>query len=117
MADIRKIEALTRLSNLKRDADLSALARANTQKTAVLARLKALDDAAKHANDTSLGATDPGFLAAKASFGRLVQRKRADINLELARCTAVWLECRTNARISFGRSHALYKIQIRSKNR
>ncbi|MGB3312973.1 MAG: hypothetical protein WBB85_01060 [Albidovulum sp.] len=106
-----RLEALARIAAMRKEADLMAVARADTARDRVKARIDALDSAA--AASHQLPATDIASIAAQESFGRLVTVQRADLDRDLAELTEIWRRHRDNAALSFGRARVLEQLRER----
>jgi len=105
MSDPRDLGRLAVLAGLLRDRQLDDLRAARLRREATQARLGAL--AAGPAEGLSpVAAAQTALL-----YQRWVDGKRAEINLQLARDTAAWLEAQAAARTAFGRAQVLDKLQ------
>lgn len=98
----RRIEALARLADLIREAELSHLARASAARDAVQLDLTAHDAAMPHGEITDA--------RSKARHDTWRAVKRASLNIALARETAQWLEARDAAARAVGRADVLKKL-------
>lgn len=95
------------LAGLLRDARLEDLRLARQRREETQGRLAAL--AAGPAEGVGpLAASQAALL-----YQRWVDRKRAEINLQLARDTAAWLEAQAAARTAFGRADVLDRLSRR----
>jgi hypothetical protein len=106
-ANRHDLARLSVLADLLRDARLEDLRLARVRREETQARLSAL---------TAGPAEGLGPLAAAQTallYQRWVDGKRAEINLQLARDTAAWLEAQAAARTSFGRAQVLNRLLLR----
>lgn len=101
--ELRRLTALTRLIL---DARLAELRRAADARAASEARLAGLGQPAGQAAGLQ-GAT--AHLASLA-YQRWADARRAEINRQLARQTAEWLEATDRARSAFGRDQVLGRL-------
>ena len=112
MSNPRDLRQLAVLAGLLRDRQLDDLRAARQRREATQARLGAL--LAGPAEGLSpLAAAQSALL-----YQRWVDGKRAEINLQLARDTAAWLEAQAAARTAFGRAQVLDVLkdrQVRSR--
>ena len=107
MSNPRDLGRLAVLAGLLRDRKLDDLRAARLQREATQGRLAAL--VAGPAEGLSpLAAAQSALL-----YQRWVDGKRAEINLQLARDTAAWLEAQAAARTAFGRAQALDVLKDR----
>lgn len=104
----RQIARLRQITDLMLDARLADL------KTAAAARDTSLDRLAD-LQRPSLATDLAGLAAAEVEmrYQRWADQRRAEINLTLARQTAVWLEARDAAAVAFGKSQALDMLSKR----
>jgi hypothetical protein len=102
---------LARLAGLIRDRDLAVLSAARATREATQARLAGL--AAGPAEGVSPVAAAQSALL----YQRWVDRRRAEINLQLARDTAAWLDAQAAARRAFGRAEVLDQLQAQGAAR
>jgi len=99
------LQRLTALSDLILDTQLAKLQAAAAERYKSLQRLEDLAAApSDEANDLTHAAT-------LMRYQRWADARRREINLVLARQTAVWMEARQNAQTAFGRAEVLKKIQ------
>jgi hypothetical protein len=108
MSAAADLARLSSLAGLIRDRDLAALSAARAAREATQARLAGL--AAGPAEGVSPVAAAQSALL----YQRWVDRTRAELNLQLARDTAAWLEAQAAARRAFGRAAVLDGLQRRS---
>lgn len=97
-----RIEALARLAEFIREAELSRLARAAAAHEVVKRELVAHDAAAQN------GEISDAWSKARHDAWRA--HKRASLNTALARETALWLEARDAAARAVGRAEVLTKL-------
>jgi len=100
-----QLQRLRQLSGLILDLRLSQLHNAARARALSIKRLAGLD--ATQDNDL------PAIAAAQAGlrYQRWADLRRAEINTQLARETAVWLEAQGSARHAFGQLQALEAVQ------
>ena len=98
----RQIDRLRTLGDLLLDARLAELQTAAAARAASLERLADLDRPAAATDLPTLAAAEVGM-----RYQRWADQRRADINLTLARQTAIWLEARQSAALALGKSQAL----------
>lgn len=108
--DPRRFASLMQLAEVKKSQSLARLASAKTHSQKVLADLASLDAATAKAAEATPNIGEGGALAAQEQFFQLMRQQRAELNLELARCRARWMECQMGAARSFGQNLALKKI-------
>lgn len=111
MTDKARLKALAHIADLKKEADLVALARATAERTKISACIAALDGAATAARQTT--ASDMAALAAQEGFGRLAAAQRSGLEMQLAQATGIWRARRDAAALSFGRSQVLDRLRDR----
>jgi hypothetical protein len=99
------LRRLTALSELILDTRLAKLKASAAERNKSMQRLENL--AATLSDD----ANDLTHAATILRYERWADARRREINLVLARQTAVWLEARQNAQTAFGRAEVLKKIQ------
>jgi hypothetical protein len=104
MTDRHDLGRLLVLAGLQRDGALDGLRRARMAREATQAQLAAL--AAGPAEGISPVAAAQSALI----YQGWADRRRLEINLQLARDTAAWLEAQAAARQAFGRAQALDRI-------
>ena len=107
MSNPRDLGRLAVLAGLLRDRKLDDLRAARLRREATQGRLGAL--VAGPAEGLSPVAAAQSALL----YQRWVDGKRAEINLQLARETAAWLEAQAAARIAFGRAQVLDVLKDR----
>jgi hypothetical protein len=108
MSNPRDLGRLAVLAGLLRDRKLDELRAARLQREATQGRLAAL--VAGPAEGLSPIATAQSALL----YQRWVDGKRAEINLQLARDTAAWLDAQAAARSAFGRAQVMDVLQDRA---
>ena len=107
MSNPRDLPRLAVLAGLLRDRQLDDLRAARLRREATQARLGALV-AGPAAGLSPVAAAQSALL-----YQRWVDGKRAEINLQLARDTAAWLEAQAAARNAFGRAQVLDVLKDR----
>ncbi len=107
MTSHRDLARLSVLADLLRDRQLDDLRAARLRREATQAQLGAL--VAGPAEGLSPVAAAQSALL----YQRWVDGRRAEINLQLARDTAAWLEAQTAARSAFGRAQVLDVLKDR----
>ena len=107
MSKPRDLGRLAVLAGLLRDRKLDDLRATRLQREATQGRLAAL--VAGPAEGLSPVAAAQSALL----YQRWVDGKRAEINLQLARDTAAWLEAQAAARTAFGRAQVLDVLKDR----
>ena len=105
------LDRLTTLSDLILDTQLAKLQASAAERNKSLQRLE--DLAAPPSDD----ADDIARAATLMRYERWADARRREINLVLARQTAVWMEARQNAQMAFGRAAVLKRIQKTLKKR
>jgi len=98
----RQIARLRSLTDVMLDVRLAELHAAAAARDASLDRLADLDRPAQATGLPDLAAAEVGM-----RYQRWADQRRAEINLTLARQTAVWIEARQAAALAFGKSQAL----------
>ena len=104
---VQRLEALARVSQIMLDmrlAELRAAAAACTATRSTLAEVS-LPRAAPENNLAPAALSRAGML-----YDRWAEARRAEINLTLARQTAIWLESRDAAAMAFGRDRTLARL-------
>jgi hypothetical protein len=103
------LDRLGRLSRLILDLRLAEVQAANRAREESLGHLRALESA-------SASDLDP-LAAARAQLGydRWAEARRAEINLGLARQTAVWMAAQDKARHAFGQAEAVRALQTKKR--
>ena len=106
-AQAAQLKALAGITGMVLEARLAELRRANAACEATRAALVALS-ATQPAPESDL----PLAALARADllYDRWVEGKRADLNLQLARQTATWLDSRSVAAKAFGRDEVLKRL-------
>ena len=110
MSNAGRLAALARLAALKKEADLMALSAAAFRRTAIEARLRALDEATAEAVRSAERSEDTGTLIAQQAYARLMAARRTVLGGDLVRATAAWQTARTMAAQSFGQSTVLDRL-------
>lgn len=105
MKSVEKVARLSRLAQMVLDRDLARLAAAARAKAASEANLA---DLAKP-QDTS-GLAPVAAHHAELRWQKWADARRMEINIQLARQTAEWLNARQSARTALARSEALRGI-------
>ena len=95
------------LAGLLRDRKLDDLRAASLRREATQARLGAL------VAGPATGLSPVAAAQSALLYQRWVDGKRAEINLQLARDTAAWLEAQAAARSAFGRAQVLEALKDR----
>ena len=108
MSNARDLGPLAVLAGLLRDRKLDDLRAARLQREATQGRLAALG-AGPAEGLSPVAAAQSALL-----YQRWVDGKRAEINLQLARDTAAWLEAQAMARAAFGRAQVLDVLKDRA---
>ncbi len=108
MTDAAKLKQLGELADLIFEMRLSRLETAARAKSESEALLRGLDQPA--ASEEGLIAT--AAAVAGLAYQRWAERRRSEINLQLARQTAEWHEAREGAREAFGRTEALRRLLV-----
>ena len=103
--EAERLRRLARIAAIQRDARLDQLRRAQAARQASLSALAALD---LPMTEEELPLV-PGALAALRYAG-WADARRAEINLRLARQTALWLQAQADARLAFGRADVLRRL-------
>jgi hypothetical protein len=106
MSEKEKLGRLQQISQLLYDQRLAALEKAARARQASLDRLAELD--------RPMGATDLPVLAVQEIAMRhalWADHKRREINVQLARQTAEWIEAREEAARAFGRNQVLTRLK------
>ena len=108
ISDSEKLRRLARIAALQRDARLDQLRRARIAREASQAALAALD---RPMPDEGVPLV-AGALAA-LRYAAWADARRAELNLQLARQTAHWLQAQADARVAFGRAEVLAQLAER----
>ena len=112
-AQIRKLAGLSQLTELALEARLADLRKAARARDATKAALAELAGPRSIPNaEVSLAA----FARADLLYDRWVERRRSEMNLQLARQTAIWLEQRSTTALAFGRNDVLTKLTDQLRN-
>lgn len=101
MTNPRDLGRLAELAGLLRDRKLDDLRAARLQREATLGRLAALV-AGPAEGVLPIAAAQNALL-----YQRWVDGKRAELNQQLSRETAVWMDAQAAARVAFGRAQVL----------
>ncbi len=104
MTDLARLAGL---AGLIRDRRLDDLQAARLRREATQRQLGAL------AAGPSEGLSPVAAAQSALLYQRWVDRRRAEINLQLARDTAGWLEAQAAARVAFGRAQVLDVLKQR----
>jgi hypothetical protein len=107
MSNPRDLGRLAMLAGLLRDRKLDDLRAARLRREATQARLGAL------VAGPATGLSPVAAAQSALLYQRWVDGKRAEINLQLARDTAAWLEAQAAARNAFGRAQVLDVLKER----
>lgn len=105
------LNRLTALSTLILDQHLAQLQASAAARNASLQRLQDLVPIPSDDSDTVTSATT------LMRYEHWADSKRREINLVLARQTAIWLEARKGAQVAFGRADVLRRIEEAQKKR
>lgn len=111
--DPARLERLTALAAMKRDAELAKLATVAQSRARLIGALEGLSQA-----ETPLDAdTTPGLIGARLAHLRWIEGRRRLLNQRLALINADYLERRPAALKAFGRAQVLDKLTTREKAR
>jgi hypothetical protein len=105
MSDRDRMDRLREVSALKREMALADLTKAAHARERSRAQLAALDAESPATDLPAL--TD---LQVRLAYSRWAEKRRADLNLTLARQTADWLMRRDAAALAFGRAEVLDEL-------
>lgn len=112
MKDRDQRDRLREVSALRRDIALAELKKAALARERSRAQLAALEAESPPTDLPTL--TD---LQVRLAYGRWAERRRAELNLALARQTADWLIRRDTAAQAFGRAEVLEELARRHTKR
>ncbi len=109
--DPAQLQALCELAQLRKDRDLSELARQRAEVAAIEAELAALDAAVARAGAGAAEQPDPVSLGALDDYQRLMRARRSTLNLALAHARVKSSEAQQQAIRSTGQVEVLEQMQ------
>lgn len=110
MTDPRRLAALARLAELRKEAEVAAFAAARRQARTIGTRIGALDEALAEARQAAAYSADPATFAAQDAFGRWSAGQRLRLTERLLEAEILARARRDTAHLAFGRAEVLERL-------
>ncbi len=112
MSQAKRLQALTKVTNLRLQADKATLAKVLAKEADLRRNLQDLGRLRDKRMDTDLASYDAAFVAAADLNWQLwIDERRNTINAELAKTLAQKEECKATLRKSFGKDQAAQSLE------